>query len=255
MSKVLKKINKKISSEKKQEDMEEVFKDAKKKLTTKYKVSPFGSFGKHLVTSKTKDIDIDVISNSESIVDACEEKKEIIKLLTEKYATNPSVSSSSIDIELKDKGITVSFTFKFKDNNSQYVKIKNLGKLCENGGKSHKKDLQGIFNESNTSKKQKWITRKFVKILKYQLSDANKGIPMYILEHSLTNKLLQSSNGVINKFEVYKDFLSDFSSGCLDTHFKGEIKNQDSFENIKGRAKNEYKKIKSVEWSNFSELF
>ncbi len=256
MSKILRNINREISSLEKEREMESVFKDARLKLSKKYKISPFGSFGKHLVTSKTRDVDIDIFSNCKSIGEACKEKKEVIKMLCDAYSCpNPSIKNSTIDFELPN-GITASFTLKFKDNNGEYVKVKCLGKDCDNGGKSHKNDLKSIFDDSTASKRQKWTTRKFVKIFKYQLSDANKGIPMYILEHSLANKLLQSSNSSVQeKFVLYKDFLKDFGTGRLDSLFKNEIKKQDYFDNVKGRSRRIYNKIKDIEWKEFDSEF
>ncbi len=205
-------------------------------------IVPAGSFGKHIVTSKTEDLDINIFfTHPQCNYDdktMCKKLMRRFKGNLEEYASkkNYEFKLTKSSYEVKIQKFSYSFTFisekiyKMWWNNIEYEDLKFKGLPT--------KDVNALLKDANISKTQRWNIRKYLKLMRYFFASNMQNLYSYQLENFLTDELV-NSKGALNQYHVFKKWLSKLGEGKFDDNLKNlGIKNETAFEGLKNRSKN-----------------
>ncbi len=227
----------------------------KKELGINKKFKIVGSFHKDLMTTKTKDIDIDIIIPSNCNVNF--EIKRIKKIIITNFQGKHSIKNGNVSLEITIDDFIFSFTF-IQKSDGVWKKI-IFKQNSFNIEKVILKMDKDTFNSKleTVSKNQRWIAKKFVLIMIYLLECSRHNLPKFQLESILINELLSDEySNIEKKFQIFKNFFQKLSNGSYDDMLINLInKNASGYKSLKGRAKRIYKRIENLEMINFYELF
>lgn len=255
MGKMLKKVNKRIQiTDSKFNKINNNFGNLKKDIKSILlqsgfhqinNIVPAGSFGKHIVTSKTEDLDINIFFThpqcNHNDKTMCKKLMRRFKDNLEEYASkkNYDFKSTKSSYEVKIQNFSYSFTFvsekiyKMWWNNieDEDLKFKGLPSY----------DVNVLLKGANISKNQRWNIRKYLKLMRYFFASNMQDLYSYQLENFLTKELVDSkeaSKGALNQYHVFKKWLSKLGEGKFDDNLKNlEIKNETAFKSLKNRSK------------------